>query len=436
MKKGILFVIILLFFVGCSRETRYDEVSEIQVSEVEKEDKEIFLTGKNEFSSFAQSAEPYSIFDMENDFSVGDVVVIGNYSHEDKDYGGYPYLPVQWLVLEKKEDAILLLSLYSVDTEPYYDLEYMGEADLPESVSWENCSLRKWLNEDFMQSTFLETEQECIKQVAVQAFGNSVNGISGSDVTWDYLFLLSKEEVKQYLETEAKRITHTVPKVEQGYSMFGEEPSEEFFDGWWIRTSGKDTESVLYVNQQGEIVLDGAYVESGYIAVRPAMWVDLDKVEQISETMNDVTLLEREANYSKYKSEGEYRSVLKSLWELNEGENSEESIKALGLSIENVTENHLYDNSSRILPFSEGAIEKIREIGKHWSNSENKGFIQRRFNFVLLQYNGLLHTQLKDCEQYWETPLQENQYIPRNFTIEEIAGTKNMRGKVARVYTK
>lgn len=435
MKKVVILIFILLSLVGCSKQTGEEPLTATKGSDYEESDNkysptleaEITQGGQNEsyLDSIVLSETPYSIFSHGAEVVKGDVVVIGSYSHGEKNYGGYPELPIQWIVLDKNNEEALLVSLYSVDTEPFFERD-TGTMDSSESISWENSTLRKWLNDVYMQSAFTKTEQDCIKQVEVSTPGNSMYGTSGGNVTRDHLFLLSEEEVKHYFETEEKRITYTVPKVEQGDSMYTFSVPDNYFDGWWLRTSGKDTESAVYVNQEGEIVLDGTYVESRCVAVRPAMWVDLTKVRQLSETMNDVTFLDRDVNNSSYKSEEEYKNALNALWELKEGEKSEATIKAIGLSLEDVTENHLYDNSSSVLPFSAEDVEKIREIGEQWGGGERKSVAQQRTNFTLFQYNGSLHTQLKIIEEYWEIPRKENRYIPRSFRIEGIAGTNQI----------
>lgn len=436
MKRVFALIVILISLVGCGKETGEETLTATKVptyaengatiSPTPKEDIKPDSNDVSNLDTMIQSVTPYSIFDVEKEISVGDVVVMGNYSHGDKDDGGYPYLPVQWLVLEKKGSEVLLLSLYGIDTEPYYDLSNTGESDIPESVFWGNSTLHKWLNTFFLQSAFMKTEQDCIQQVTIRTHSNSTYGTSGGGETQDFLFLLSEEEVKQYFDTEAKRITHTVPKVEHGYGMFGEEPSDNFFDGWWLRTSGKDAEHTVYVNELGQVVTDGTYIFSGHIAVRPAMWVDLEKIKKISEEFCSADMLNKEENIAIYEDREAYQEVLNTLWELNKGETSEATMKAVEISLGEIIENRLYDNWSHALPFSEDSMDKIRELGKLWSGCDKNGFIQQRGYLSLFKYNASLHTQFTVSEQYWETPERGNQYIPRNFTIERIVGTNHI----------
>lgn len=45
---------------------------------------------------------------------------------------------IEWLVLEKKDNKSLIISKYALDCQPYNERK--------ENVTWETCTLRKWLN--------------------------------------------------------------------------------------------------------------------------------------------------------------------------------------------------------------------------------------------------------------------------------------------------
>ena len=71
-------------------------------------------------------------------------------------FGSYPYgedgteKPIEWIVLAKDGGKTLLLSRYLLDRVPYNDKS--------ENVSWENCFIRKWLNEEFISKAFNDEE--------------------------------------------------------------------------------------------------------------------------------------------------------------------------------------------------------------------------------------------------------------------------------------
>ena len=71
---------------------------------------------------------------------VGDIVKFGNYHGEG----------IEWQVLDVKDDKVLLITKYGIDSK-LYDEEY-GEAN------WEKCSLRNWLNGEFLNKAFNKEE--------------------------------------------------------------------------------------------------------------------------------------------------------------------------------------------------------------------------------------------------------------------------------------
>lgn len=63
----------------------------------------------------------------------------------------------------------------------------------------ENCSLREWLNEEFYNSAFSNSEKEQILSVTVPADKNPEYDTNSGNDTEDKIFLLSVSEAKKYL---------------------------------------------------------------------------------------------------------------------------------------------------------------------------------------------------------------------------------------------
>lgn len=61
---------------------------------------------------------------------------------------------VEWIVLKKEDNRCLCISRYLLDCKPYHEI--------PEKIAWENCSLRKWLNNEFLFTAFSPEEREKI----------------------------------------------------------------------------------------------------------------------------------------------------------------------------------------------------------------------------------------------------------------------------------
>ncbi len=62
--------------------------------------------------------------------------------------------PIEWLVLDEDESEILLMTKKCIDEIPYN--EHI------DNVTWENCSLRQWLNNEFFNTAFTDEEKASI----------------------------------------------------------------------------------------------------------------------------------------------------------------------------------------------------------------------------------------------------------------------------------
>lgn len=162
------------------------------------------------------------------------------------------------MILKKKSLAICK---YGLDCQPYNTSNAR--------VTWENCSLRYWLNNDFLSTAFTEDERSMIPSVIVDSDKNpSPDTHSGNNVT-DQVFLLSSTEADKYFGTsEERRCVPTTFAIAQGVDK-----SENWGTGqWWLRSS--DSESVYgsFVDIGGVIHSHNIRVDHDIFAVRPACW--------------------------------------------------------------------------------------------------------------------------------------------------------------------
>lgn len=84
--------------------------------------------------------------------SVGDTITLGAYEQDNDLNNGSE--SIEWLVLDEKEDSYILLSNYILDVMPY---NY-----LPGPVEWKECTLRSWLNNEFVNQAFSQDEKNMI----------------------------------------------------------------------------------------------------------------------------------------------------------------------------------------------------------------------------------------------------------------------------------
>ncbi len=210
--------------------------------------------------------------------NVGGYVTFGSYEQDNNTANGQE--PIEWLVLDY--DAVnnraLLISRYGLDAKPY------SEKGI--DITWEKCTLRTWLNGEFMNNAFSKTEQGAILTTAVDNSKNqgySKWSTSGGNNTQDRIFLLSYAEANKYLSVTyddsnnmKSRVSPTAYAIKQGALT---SDSHKTADGaaagwWWLRSPGINQYSAAYVSYDGALSLD--YVNSDSGCVRPALWINLE----------------------------------------------------------------------------------------------------------------------------------------------------------------
>ena len=205
----------------------------------------------------------------------GDYVTFGHYPQT---AAGNDQTPIEWLVLEVKDNQVLLLSRYGLEARAYNTSET--------SVTWESCTLRAWLNKDFLNAAFTAAEQKGIVLTTVdnsesQGYGEySTNG--GND-TQDKIFLLSYAEAYKYFDVTQSDSVNTKAQAEptmyaisQGaYTNSSNETSDgEAAGWWWLRSPGHYQDYAARVYDDGSLYSRSVSLDS--VCVRPALWVDLD----------------------------------------------------------------------------------------------------------------------------------------------------------------
>ena len=196
---------------------------------------------------------------------IGDIVVFGTYEQDNDTSNGQE--DIEWLVLAKEDNKILVISKYALDTQPYNE-EYTD-------VTWETCTLHDWLNEAFINEAFSSTEKALILETTVTADKNPRYSTDPGNDTTDKIFLLSIDEANEYLNSDAERMcAPTAYAKAQGAST-----SSKFkVDGeascwWWLRSPGDAQLFAAYVYNDGGV---GDSVDNAYGCVRPAFWINLD----------------------------------------------------------------------------------------------------------------------------------------------------------------
>ncbi len=193
---------------------------------------------------------------------VGDYIIFGAYEQDNKNSNGKE--DVEWLVLEVKDGKALVISKYALDCKQY-------EASST-NATWETCTLRKWLNSDFINTAFSTDEKAMIPTVTVFADKNPEYSTNPGNTTQDQVFLLSITEVNKYFNSDIARECESTNYAIANGAFFYDTLNCQ----WWLRSPAYDQYTAALVNRVGSVIEGGDVVYSSDTAVRPALWINLN----------------------------------------------------------------------------------------------------------------------------------------------------------------
>ena len=216
-----------------------------------------------------------------SEVKTGDIIKFGSYEQDNNFENGKE--PIEWIVLSKENDKVLLLSKYGLDC--------CGNDVL---FRWQDCYLEKWLNDSFYNQAFSDEEKEFIKKTKLSNINYMGTVLSVSN---DYIFCLSFDDVtntkygfSEYLMDNdiKRRCSPTAYAISRGVTTWDGSQTEEGKGTceWWLRYSGEGTTGELlcimdfygsllaWGDTTGDSENDVSYGLS--TAVRPALYINLN----------------------------------------------------------------------------------------------------------------------------------------------------------------
>ena len=194
--------------------------------------------------------------------NVGDVVEFGVYEQDNNSSNGKE--AIQWIVLDKKDDKVLLFSKYCLNLREY-------NASVNRTGVWERSDIREWLNGDFMDSAFTMDEMEVISYQPLINADSEQYGTNGGEKTIDQVFLLSENEITQYFPNKEDRraLPTAYAKAQTKYSLIG----VTGYCVYWLRSPGKDASYPMAIDYFGNLSGELYLAHNDGAGVRPAIWV-------------------------------------------------------------------------------------------------------------------------------------------------------------------
>ena len=180
---------------------------------------------------------------------------------------------ILWHVLELDvaNNRVLLLSKDIIERRTYNDR--------PTEVTWETCTLRKYLNGEFYKSFKADRSRIALthNENPDNTWGRTKGkpfSTPGGNPTYDCIFLLSVAEILKYFPG----LKLHKDEDGNGWDYESDERLAAKFNNsgswWWLRSPGGNQSGAAYVDRDGDVSLSGGSV-SGEGGVRPALWLNL-----------------------------------------------------------------------------------------------------------------------------------------------------------------
>lgn len=195
-------------------------------------------------------------------------------------FGGYA-----WRVLDMKDGKALILAEEIIEQRDYHNK--------PVDITWKDCELRRYLNEDFYNQ-LSKNDQERIVETVNTNPSNLWYKADGGEDTIDKIFLLSIDDVVRKYFGDSSRLLDYPGKNQRYWFQRKDENNMKrkstFLNcswWWWLRTPGKNNRVAVYIHGDGNIGIQGNGISKRNTniihrltndnrgGVRPALWIKM-----------------------------------------------------------------------------------------------------------------------------------------------------------------
>ena len=265
----LLIVVLVLLVVNLQRGQRYAQALRLAEAGDAASAYDIFAS----LGSYADSAQRAAGL-VQKDPALpyrkaakGDVIAFGSFEQDGDTTNGAE--PIRWIVLERFDDRLLVLSADVLDGRQYNHVPF-------QEVTWADSDLRAWMNDDFLTAAFGPAQQGIIATVCNSNEDQSVTGAEGGADTQDRVFALSETESVIYLSSSASRADIGAAPASAFAASGALTVSEDGTADWWLRSPGTYGFAAQFVDAEGKPSVSGANVDVFY-GVRPALWIDVSE---------------------------------------------------------------------------------------------------------------------------------------------------------------
>lgn len=190
---------------------------------------------------------------------IGQTIAFGKYEQDNNTTNGAEDLV--WYVLYKEQDKVLLLSKYLVEKMAFDETLKLPNTET-KPFTYENSTIRKFVNETFYNAAFSEAEKKAIIPLTIAE--NDAQGVEIAK-SENKVFIPTYEMIEKYVTKSTMKTAETTKHVNPNATYSTRKMT------WWTSSINQTgTESVVISNSG--VVSKAAL--SGVLGVRPAIWVD------------------------------------------------------------------------------------------------------------------------------------------------------------------
>lgn len=157
-------------------------------------------------------------------------------------------------------------------------MERRGFHDKWESSTWADSELRQWLNGEFYNITFKDSEKPRIIETPLENKENPWFKTTGGIDTNDKIFLLSLEEVVKYFgdSRQLSNGPNDTNRIDDKYNSARiVDIKKDNTSWWWLRSYGSNNFCAAFVTGEGLINVDGMPIDHNG-GIRPALWIKIN----------------------------------------------------------------------------------------------------------------------------------------------------------------
>lgn len=193
----------------------------------------------------------------------------------DSEYRYFKWERIRWRVLQNNGSTLLVMADKGLDCKAYNE-EYTN-------ITWEDCTLRNWLNGSFYQTAFSSAEQGAVVEQNVVNEDNPEYGIEGGNNTKDKVYLLSSGETANptygFCEDDSTySVSRHLKTSDYAHARGASIDGSSDYPGncsWWLRSPGYYAGYAALVTSTGCVITGGISIRSNFAADVPALHINL-----------------------------------------------------------------------------------------------------------------------------------------------------------------